>query len=73
MCTRMHNISACMLATYIPQISVIINQKSAVVVNSHTNTHTLTNAGQDDACMGGWDQHGRYGFAQGDMAYTTDT
>mmetsp|Transcript_29348 Transcript_29348/g.68550 ORF Transcript_29348/g.68550 Transcript_29348/m.68550 type:complete len:91 (+) Transcript_29348:60-332(+) len=29
--------------------------------------------GQDDWCLGGWEQHQRFGFAQADQAYTSDS
>mmetsp|Transcript_33649 Transcript_33649/g.80230 ORF Transcript_33649/g.80230 Transcript_33649/m.80230 type:complete len:85 (-) Transcript_33649:162-416(-) len=29
--------------------------------------------GQDDACLGGWSQHQRYGFAQSEQAYTSES
>ena len=29
-------------------------------------------AGQDDECLGGWNQHNRYGFAQTEQAYTQE-
>eukprot|EP00281_Chroomonas_sp_CCMP1168_P024576 CAMPEP_0206232546 /NCGR_PEP_ID=MMETSP0047_2-20121206/11474_1 /ASSEMBLY_ACC=CAM_ASM_000192 /TAXON_ID=195065 /ORGANISM="Chroomonas mesostigmatica_cf, Strain CCMP1168" /LENGTH=89 /DNA_ID=CAMNT_0053656291 /DNA_START=151 /DNA_END=420 /DNA_ORIENTATION=- len=29
--------------------------------------------GQDDACLGGWNQHNRFGFTSADQAYTNES
>mmetsp|Transcript_24630 Transcript_24630/g.65719 ORF Transcript_24630/g.65719 Transcript_24630/m.65719 type:complete len:85 (+) Transcript_24630:51-305(+) len=36
-----------------------------------TMSHT-SHLGQDDECLGGWNQHNRYGFAQTEQAYTEE-
>ena len=63
-------IAAGQVAMMLTSVVIISDEEAAVYLNFILRA--LVIAGQDDECLGGWNQHNRYGFAQTEQAYTQE-